>query len=84
MITLTNIQRSSQNGKTNKPQKKEQENSPEVDEMESSNLSDREFRVMITRIYDSMKKDIETVIKNQAEINNAISEINNTLKLNKQ
>ena len=52
--------------------------------MESSNLSDREFRVMITRIYDSMKKDIETVIKNQAEIKNAISEINNTLKLNKQ
>ena len=36
---------------------KEQENSPEeLDEMEASYLSDREFRVMIIRILNSMKK----------------------------
>ena len=41
----------------NRPQMKEQENSPEeLDEMEAGNLSDREFRVMITRILNSMKK----------------------------
>ena len=36
---------------------KEQENSPEeeLDEMEASNFSDREFRVMIIRILNSMK-----------------------------
>ena len=37
---------------------KEQENTPEeLNEMEASNLSDREFRVMIIRILNSMKKD---------------------------
>ena len=42
---------------------KEQENSPEkeLDEMKTSNSSDREFRVMIIRILNSMKKDIETI-----------------------
>ena len=38
---------------------KEQANSleEELNEMEASNLSDREFRVMIIRILNSMKKD---------------------------
>ena len=60
---------------------KEQENSleEELDEMKASNLSDREFRVMIIRILNSMKKDMET-IKRMSEIKNAISEINNTLE----
>ena len=41
----------------NRPQMKGQENFPEEkDEMEVSNLSDREFRVMITRILNSIKK----------------------------
>ena len=42
----------------NRPQMKEQENSPEeeLDEMEASNLSNREFRSMIIRILNSMKK----------------------------
>ena len=35
----------------------------ELDEMEASNLSDRDFRVMIIRILNSTKKDIETVIR---------------------
>ena len=38
---------------------KERENTPEeLNEMEASNLSDIEFRVMIIRIFNIMKKDI--------------------------
>ena len=50
---------------TNRLQMKEQENSPreELDEMEANNLSDKEFRVMIISILNSMKKDIE-IFKN--------------------
>ena len=41
----------------NRPQVKEQENSPEeeLDEMEANNLSIREFRVMIIGILSSIK-----------------------------
>ena len=41
----------------NRPQMKEQENSPEeeLNKMEASNLSDREFRVIIIRILNSIK-----------------------------
>ena len=61
----------------NRPQMKEQENSPEeLSEMEARNLSDREIREMIIRMLNSMKKDTETTKKDQSEINNAISEIN--------
>ena len=51
---------------------KQQENfsEEELDEIEASNLSDREFRVLIVRILDSMKKDIET-IKKESEIKNS-------------
>ena len=35
---------------------------------------------MITRIFNSMKKDIENIIKGHSEIRSAISEINNTLE----
>ena len=38
----------------------------------------REFRVMIIRILNSMKKVIETIKENHSEIKNAASEINNT------
>ena len=47
--------------------------------MEASNLSDSKFRVMIIRILNSMKKDIETIRKDQSELKNAISEVNKTL-----
>ena len=60
---------------------REQENFPEeLDEMEASSLSDTKFRVMTKRIFDSMKKDKETIKKNQSEQKNAISEINYTLE----
>ena len=61
---------------------KEQENSPEeeLDEMEARNLSDKEFRLMIIRTLNSMKKDIEAIKKDQSQIKNVLSEINNTLE----
>ena len=42
---------------------KEQENSPEqeLNEMETNNLSDIKFKVMIMRMLNSMKNDIETI-----------------------
>ena len=48
--------------------------------MEANNLSDRELRVMIIRIFNNMKKDIETTTKDQSEIRDAVSEINNALE----
>ena len=51
----------------NRPQMKKQENSPEeLDEMEARNLSDRNFRVMIMRILNSIKIDIEVITKDQS------------------
>ena len=68
-------------GRRNRPQMKERQNSPEeLDEMEASNLSDREFRVITIGILNSMKKGIKTTKKDQSEIKNAISEINNMLE----
>ena len=65
----------------NRSQMKEQENTPEeLNEMEASNLSHIEFKVMIVRILNNMENGIETIKKDQAEIKNAISEINNTLE----
>ena len=65
----------------NRPQIKEHDNLPEeLDEKETSNLSNREFRVMIIRILNSMTKDKEIIKKDQSEIKNAISETNNMLK----
>ena len=46
--------------------------------MEASNLSDREFKVMNTRMLNSMKKDKEAIKKDQSDIKNVISEIKNT------
>ena len=48
--------------------------------MQARNLSDREFRAMIIKILNSMKKDIVIIKNDQSEINNAISETENTLE----
>ena len=48
--------------------------------MEVSNLSDTEFKVMVIRILNSMKKDIETMKNNQAQMKNSIYEMKNTLE----
>ena len=47
-----------------KPQVKEQENSPEekLNEMEVSNWSDLEFKIIIIRMLNSMKKDMEVLL----------------------
>ena len=52
----------------------------ELDEMEVSNSSDGQFRVMIIRVLKNMQKDIETIKKDQSERKNAMSEINNILE----
>ena len=51
--------------KRDRLQIKEQRNSPEkeLNKMETSNLPDIEFKVMITRTLNSMKKDIESIKK---------------------
>ena len=80
----------------NNPESNGKEESPEkqVNEIEASNLSDIEFKVMVIRMlkelsenykdlsgnYINMKKDIETMNKNQSEMKNTISEMKNTLK----
>ena len=66
----------------NRPQMKTKENFPEeeLNKIETSNLLDIEFKVMIIRMFNSMKKDIEIIKEDQSEIKNAISEINNTLE----
>ena len=58
---------------------KKQENfSEELDEMEVSNSSDIKFRVMIIRILKTWKR--QKIKKDESEIKNAISKINNTLE----
>lgn len=61
---------------------KEQKKSPhkELNEMEVKNLADIEFKVMLIRMlkelsknYTSMKRDTETMKKNQSEMKNTIS-----------
>ena len=49
--------------KINRPKMKEQEKYPEKEqnEIEASNLSDIEFKVMVIRMHNSMKKDMETM-----------------------
>lgn len=66
----------------NRLQTKEQEycSEKELNEMEVSNLSDIEFRVILTMMFNSIKTYIETIKKDQSEINNAISEIKYTLR----
>ena len=66
----------------------------ELNEMDVSKLSDIEFKIMVTKMlkkltdnekelnenYNGMKKEIETINKNQEEMNNKISEIKKTLQ----
>ena len=65
----------------NRPQMKEQENSPEegLNEMGQA-IYDIEFKVMIIRMLNSMKSDTETIRKDQPKMKTTISEINNTLE----
>lgn len=54
---------------------KEDSQKKELNDMEARNLSDIEFKLMVIRIlkklsenYNNMKKEIETINKNQSEI----------------
>ena len=77
-------------------QSKGKEESPEkeLNEIEATNLSGIEFKMMVIRMhyelsenykelsgnYSSIKRNIETRNKNQEEMKNTISEIKNTLE----
>ena len=59
----------------------------EINEMEANKHSNIEFKRMVIRMlkdlsgnYNSMKKEIETINKNQEEMNNKILEIKSTLE----
>ena len=64
----------------NRSQIKEQENFPEELMKWRLAIYQIEFRIMIIRILNSMKKDIEIIKKDQSKIKNAIFEINNTFE----
>lgn len=62
---------------------KEQENFPEEDinEMEiKKNLSETDFRIMMVKVLNSMRKDIVTMKKEQCKIKNDIAQIQNILE----
>ena len=56
----------------NNSQMKEENSPEELSEMDISNLSDIEFRVMIIRMFNTMNKDIKAM-KYQSEMKNYIS-----------
>ena len=64
----------------NRPQMNE-ENCPEdQDEIDVNNLPDREFRVMVIKILNCMKRHRNHKRKDQSGKKNIISEINKTLE----
>ena len=68
-------------GRQKQTQMKEQENSlEELNERQASNVSNIEFRVMIIRILNCVKKDTQTMKYGHLEMKNAVSQINNTLE----
>lgn len=54
----------------NKPQRKEKEESPrkKLNKTEATNMSEKEFRVMITQFINLMKEKINKLCKNQEEV----------------
>ena len=48
--------------------------------MDASNLTVTEFKVVVIRMFNSMKREIEITKKDQSEIKNMISEMKNTLE----
>ena len=65
---------------------KEQKCPEELNEMEASNLSDIEFKKMVIRIlnelsenYNSMTKDREIIKKNQSEMKDTLTEMQNNV-----
>ncbi|KAK1338636.1 hypothetical protein QTO34_019290 [Cnephaeus nilssonii] len=73
----------------NNPHKKEKQASPEkeVNELEASNLSEKEFREMVIRWlkrmedkFDNMSKNQEEMKKNQEEMKNDIAAVKNSIE----
>ena len=65
-------------------QMKEQIKSPEkqLSEMEISNLSDAEFKMLVLRMLKELSKDLSSVKKTQSETKDTLIEIKNNLQGN--
>ena len=64
---------------SNMGQMKEQAKSPEkgLNEMEISNLSDTEFKTLVTGMLKELSEDLNSIKKIQSEIKDTLIEINN-------
>ena len=60
--------------------KEKEKSSEELNEMKASNLSYIEFKVMVIKMFNSMKKDIEMIKEGCLEMKYMISEMKNTLE----
>ena len=65
-------------------QRKEQIKTPEreLNEMEISNLSDALFKTLVIRMLKEISQDLKSIIKNQAEMKDTLTEIKNNLQGN--
>ena len=65
-------------------QMKEQIKTPkrELSEMEISNLSDAEFKMLVLRMLKELSKDLSSVKKTQSETKDTLIEIKNNLQGN--
>ena len=65
-------------------QMKEQIKTPEKElkEMEISNLSDAEFKTLVTRMLKELSEDLSSIKKTQSEMKDTLTEIKNNLQGN--
>ena len=63
-------------------QMKEQIKTPELNEMEISNLSDAEFKTLVIRMLQKLREDLSSVKKTQSETKDTLTEIQNNLQGN--
>ena len=63
-------------------QMKEQIKTPELNEMEISNLSDAEFKTLVIRMLKELSEDINNIKKIQSETKDVLIEIKNNLQGN--
>ena len=66
----------------NMAQMKEQIKTPELNEMEISNLSDAEFKTLVIRMLKELSEDISDIKNVQSEMKDTLIEIKNNLQGN--
>ena len=66
---------------TNMTQMKEQIKTPEKElkKMEIGNLSDREFKTLVLRMFKELSEVLKSIKKIQSEVNDTLTEIKNNL-----